>query len=58
MPSPKREPEYHEGPDAARSAETVLRRILTVPKEELTRREAQYQKSRKAKSAPSRKPHR
>lgn len=49
MPPSKREPEYREGPDAARAAESLLQRVLTVPKRELERREAAYKTSRKTK---------
>lgn len=51
MPPSKREPEYREGPDAARAAESLLQRVLTIPKHELERREAAYKKSRKTKPA-------
>lgn len=43
--------EYHEGPDAARRAEHTLARVLAVSKEELTKREAAYKKSSRAKRA-------
>lgn len=41
--------EYHEGPDAARRFNGTMRRVLTVSKAELDKREAAYQKSRRAK---------
>lgn len=53
MPPSKREPEYREGPDAARAAESLLQRVLAVPRAELERREAAYKKSRKSKSRTS-----
>jgi hypothetical protein len=46
---PERRAEQHEGPEAARRFETTFRRIVTVPKAELVKREAAYQKARKAK---------
>jgi hypothetical protein len=42
--------EHHEGPEAARQFESTLKRVLSVPKAELDRREAAYQKQRKAKA--------
>jgi hypothetical protein len=45
------ERDQHEGPDAARRFETTLKRIVSVPKAELVKREAAYQKSRRAKKA-------
>ena len=51
MPPSKRVPEYREGPDAARAAESLLQRVLAVPRAELERREAAYKKSRKTKPA-------
>jgi hypothetical protein len=47
MPPPKRIPEYREGPAAAQQAESLLHRVLKVPKEELDRRETEYRKNRK-----------
>jgi len=41
--------EAHEGPNAARRFESILKRIVSVPKAELVKREAAYQKSRRAK---------
>ena len=38
---------YHEGPEAAQRFEGTMRRVLSVSKAELTKREADYQKSRK-----------
>jgi hypothetical protein len=43
--------EHREGPEAARRFETTLKRIVSVPKDELKKREAAYQKSRRAKKA-------
>jgi hypothetical protein len=37
-----------EGPEAARRFEDTMSRVLTVSKEELARREADYQENRKA----------
>ena len=51
MKSRVRQAEYHEGPTAARRSETTLTRILTLSKEELAKREAAYQKARRAKKA-------
>lgn len=39
--------EYHEGPVAATRFERVVNRVLKVSKEELSKREAAYQKSRR-----------
>jgi hypothetical protein len=44
--------EYREGPDAAQRFDDTMRRILSVPKDELTKREAAYQKSRADKPRP------
>jgi hypothetical protein len=38
-----------EGPEAARRFETTLKRIVSVAKTELVKREAAYKKSRQAK---------
>jgi hypothetical protein len=54
MPPSKREPEYREGPDAARATESLLQRVLAVPKRELERREAQYQNEKKSRPTASR----
>jgi hypothetical protein len=43
--------EQHEGPDAARRFESTLKRIVSVPKAELVKREAAYKKSRQAKKS-------
>jgi len=56
MPSPKRPPEYREGPAAAREAESLLRHILTVPKDELSRREAEYRQRRAVQKSQHSKP--
>lgn len=50
MPS-ERERGYHEGPDAAKRMTGLMGRVLSVSKDELARREAAYQKSRKAKKS-------
>jgi hypothetical protein len=47
MPSDDDHKDYHEGPEAARRAEQTMARILTVSKDELTKREAAYKKSRR-----------
>ena len=46
--------EHHEGPDAARRFESTLKRIVSVPKDELKKREEAYQQSRakKRRAAP------
>ena len=41
--------EHREGPEAARRFATTLKRIVSVPKAELVKREAAYKKSRQAK---------
>jgi hypothetical protein len=43
--------EYDEGPDAAQKFQRTLDRVLKVSKDELTRREAEYQKQRRVKKA-------
>jgi len=43
--------EHHEGPEAARRFEDTMTRVLTVSKAELTKREAAYQKARRAKKS-------
>lgn len=40
--------EHGEGPDAARRFEHTMNRLLRVSKDELTKREADYKKSRRA----------
>lgn len=47
-------PEYREGPDAAQRFDGTMRRILTVSKDELTKREAAYQKSKRPKHSKKR----
>jgi hypothetical protein len=49
MASDDKRDEYHEGPDAARRFESTLRRIVSVPKDELKKREEAYQKLRAKK---------
>jgi len=51
MPPSKRVPEYREGPEAAHAAESLLQRVLAVPRAELERREAAYKKSRKPRQS-------
>lgn len=43
--------EHREGPEAASRFESTLRHILSVPKAELVKREAAYQKRRRALKA-------
>jgi hypothetical protein len=47
--------EYHEGPDAARRFESGLTRVMSVPKDELARREAAWKKARSRKKARAKK---
>ena len=42
-------PTYHEGPEAAWRFDYTLRRLISVPKEELAKREAASHKGRLAK---------
>lgn len=49
MASRPKRVEYHEGSEATWRAEHALSTILSVSKEELARREAAYEKSRKNK---------
>ncbi len=49
MASRPRRTVLQEGPDAARRFEDTMGRVLQVSKEELARREAEYQESRKNK---------
>ena len=46
--------EHPEGPEAARRFEDTMRRVLRVSKDELTKREVAYQKSRRAKKTRAR----
>lgn len=50
------ERDTREGPEAARRFESTLKRIVSVPKDELVKREAAYQKSRRAKKTRRSKP--
>jgi hypothetical protein len=43
--------EYREGPEAAERFQGAVKRLLTVSKDELTKREAAYQKKRRTKKA-------
>jgi hypothetical protein len=47
--------EHHEGPEAARRFEETMDRALKISKDELTKREAAYQKTkaRRRRPAPS-----
>jgi hypothetical protein len=38
----KAKPEYLEGPEAAARFDTLVRKVLSVPHEEIMRREAEY----------------
>lgn len=49
MATDDRSRKYVEGPDAAQKFYNSMRRILSVPKTELVKREAAYQKTRRAK---------
>jgi hypothetical protein len=49
MPSDPQCHQYDEGPAAAEHFSSTMRRIVTVSKAELTKREAAYKKSRRAK---------
>lgn len=49
MASRPKRTEIQEGPDAARRFEGTMGRLLRVSKEELVRREADYQEARLAK---------
>lgn len=49
MPRRKRAVVAEEGPEAARRFESTIERLLRVSKEELDRREAEYQESRPTK---------
>jgi len=46
--------EYGEGPEAAERFNQTMTRVLKVSKEELTKREAAYKKSRSAKKSRAR----
>lgn len=43
----KPEPEYREGSEAAQRFERAINRVLSVPKDELTKREAAYKEKRR-----------
>jgi hypothetical protein len=45
MTSRRKRVEYHDGAEAARRFEHTMDRLLRVSKEELAKREAQYQES-------------
>jgi hypothetical protein len=40
----KREPEYNEGPEASERFVAGMKRLLSVPREEILRRESEYKK--------------
>ena len=42
----KPKPEYEEGPEATARFDALVRKVLSVPHEEILRREAEYQKTR------------
>ena len=42
--------EYHEGAEAARRFDTTMQRVLRVSKEELIKREAEHDKTRRPKN--------
>jgi hypothetical protein len=44
----KRTPEYIEGPEAVARLTAAMKTILSVPRSEILRREAEYQKQSKA----------
>jgi hypothetical protein len=48
----RRPREYREGPEAGERFDDAMKRLLSVPKEELAKREAAYQKSREQKDRP------
>lgn len=52
MASRPKPAEYHEGPEASWRFDHTMGQILSVTKEELDRREAAYQESRKGKDRP------
>lgn len=45
-----RKPSYQDGPEAAKRFDDAMDRILRVSKTDLTKREAEYQRSRPRKS--------
>ena len=51
MASPRARPQPAEGPDAARRFEGTMDRLLRVSKEELVKREADYQADRRTKKS-------
>jgi hypothetical protein len=48
--------QFIQGPEAARRFETTMNRLLSVSKEELAKREADYREARKGKANPGPKP--
>ncbi len=49
MASDHGRPEFREGPEAAHQFDGTMRRVLTVTKAELDKREAAYKKARRAR---------
>ena len=49
LPSDRSKPEYREGKEAASAFKGVLQRIIAIPKDELVKREGEYQKRRGVK---------
>lgn len=56
MASRPKRADYHEGPEAAWRFEHAMHRLIRVPKEELDRREAEYNESRRSQAKPGPKP--
>lgn len=56
MASRKRPPVIHEGPDAAKRFDGTMGSLLRVSKEELAKREADYQEASKQKTRRGPKP--
>lgn len=55
MGLPRRSPEFREGPEAASAFQGAMTRILSVSKEELKKREADYLQARSKKKPASKK---
>jgi hypothetical protein len=56
MKSRRKAREYHEGPEAADRFQRGLSNVLSVTKEELTKREANYDETRRNKARRGPKP--
>lgn len=56
MASRPKRTEIQEGPDAARRFEDTMDRLLRVSKEELARREADYQEARRTRKSRASRP--